>query len=63
MKSVGIIGFGRFGKILASILQKGYSISVYDIKDTTSTSNVNFCSLDKVLEEQAILIEVPIRNF
>ena len=63
MKSVGIIGFGRFGKILASILQKGYSISAYDIKETHSTSNVNFCSLDKVLDERVIFIAVPIRNF
>lgn len=63
MKSVGIIGFGRFGKILASILQKGYSISAYDIKKTHSTSNVNFCSLDKVLDERVVFIAVPIRNF
>ena len=26
MTSVGIIGFGRFGKILANILQKGFTI-------------------------------------
>ena len=63
MKSVGIIGFGRFGKILANILQKGYSISAYDLKETHSTSNVNFCSLDKVLDERVIFIAVPIRNF
>ena len=62
MKSVGIIGFGRFGKILASILQKGYSISAYDLKETHSTSNVNFCSLDKVLDERVVFIAVPIRN-
>ena len=63
MKSVGIIGFGRFGKILASILQKGYSISAYDLKETHSTSNVNFCSLDRVLDERVVFIAVPIRNF
>ena len=63
MRSVGIIGFGRFGKILASILQKGYSISAYDLKETHSTSNVNFCSLDRVLDERVVFIAVPIRNF
>ena len=26
MNSVGIIGFGRFGKVLANILQKGFTI-------------------------------------
>lgn len=25
MNSVGIIGFGRFGKVLANILQKGFT--------------------------------------
>ena len=63
MKSVGIIGLGRFGKILASILQKGYSISAYDTRDIVSMANVNFCSLEKVLDEQVIFIVIPIRNF
>ena len=63
MKSVGIIGLGRFGKILASILQKGYSISAYDTRDIVSMANVNFCSLEKVLDEQVIFIAIPIRNF
>ena len=26
MKQVGIIGFGRFGKVLAAILQKGFDV-------------------------------------
>ena len=30
MNSLGIIGLGRFGKILANILQKGFTIKAYD---------------------------------
>tara|TARA_B100001996_G_scaffold103129_2_gene77461 strand:- start:11807 stop:12547 length:741 start_codon:yes stop_codon:yes gene_type:complete len=63
MKSVGLIGLGRFGKILVNILQKGYSISAYDINNKGPISNVNFCNLDKVLEEHVIFIAVPIRSF
>ena len=63
MKSVGVIGLGRFGKVLVNILQKGYLINAYDINDKAPISNVNFCSLDKVLDEHIIFIAVPIRRF
>jgi 6-phosphogluconate dehydrogenase (decarboxylating) len=41
MKSVGVIGLGRFGKVLVNILQKGYLINAYDINDKAPISNVN----------------------
>jgi len=63
MKSVGVIGLGRFGKVLVNILQKGYTISAYDINDKAPISNVSFCTLNKVLEERVIFIAVPIRGF
>ena len=63
MKSVGVIGLGRFGKVLVNILQKGYLINAYDINDKAPISNVNFCSLEKVLDEHVIFIAVPIRRF
>ncbi len=63
MNSVGIIGFGRFGKVLANILQKGFPIKVYDPKSQSPFSGVEFVSLDKVLEEKVIFIAVPINKF
>ena len=63
MKSVGIIGFGRFGKVLANILQKGFIIKVYDPDDNENISGVRMLSLDEVLKESAIFIAVPIRKF
>ncbi len=63
MNSVGIIGFGRFGKVLANILQKGFSIRAYDPKPNASFPSVTFVSLDSVLKEKNIFIAVPIRNF
>ena len=63
MNSVGIIGLGRFGKVLASILQKGYQISGYDIEEISPLPGIEFHNLEKVLEEDVIFIAVPIRHF
>ena len=32
MKKAGIIGFGRFGRVLADLLSKKYKVRVYDIQ-------------------------------
>ena len=62
MKSVNMVVW-EIWKSSSKFLQKGYSISAYDLHDKTPMSNVNFpCSLDKVLEERVIFIAVPIRN-
>lgn len=73
MKSVGIIGFGRFGKILANILKKGYAVRVFDSQissHSTSASELNaefgpveIVDLESVLKETVIFIAVPIRAF
>ena len=63
MNSVGIIGLGRFGKVLASILQKGYQISGYDIEEISPLPGIEFHNLEKVLKEDVIFIAVPIRHF
>ena len=63
MNSVGIIGFGRFGKVLANILQKGFSIKAYDPELIHIFPGVSFVSLDEVLEEKVVFIAVPIRKF
>ena len=52
MNTIGIIGYGRFGKVLANILQKGFSLRIHDIEEKESTSNVNFRTLESVLEEK-----------
>ena len=54
MNSVGIVGFGRFGKILANILQKGFAIKAYAPKPTGPFPGVQFSNLDTVLMEKAI---------
>ena len=63
MNSVGIIGFGRFGKVLANILQKGFSIKAYDPNPIDAFPSVEFTDLESVLKEKVIFIAVPIRHF
>ena len=63
MTSVGIIGFGRFGKVLANILQKGFAIKVYDKNQNPSMHGIEKSSLDDVLNEKTVFVAVPIREF
>ncbi len=63
MNSVGLIGFGRFGKVLSNILQKGFHIKVYDPVSSPSFPGVEYCTLSEVLSEQTLFIAVPIHSF
>ena len=63
MNSIGIIGFGRFGKVLANILQKGFGIKAYDPKPIGEFPGVEFTALESILREKVIFVAVPIRHF
>ena len=63
MNSIGIIGFGRFGKVLANILQKGFTIKAYDPKPIGEFPGVEFTDLESILKEKVIFVAVPIRHF
>jgi len=60
MKTVGIIGYGRFGQVLGDLLKKQYEVKVYDpeIKAEDLT-----CGLEEVLESVLVFVAVPIRVF
>ena len=60
MKKVGIIGFGRFGRVLADLLKKQYEVLIHDPNLKNDDSNVE---LDKVLESFLVFIAVPISEF
>jgi prephenate dehydrogenase len=62
MNKVSIIGFGRFGSMLHSLLSKGFEVDVYD-KNPIDNSEVNEVSLEEVLKNDTIFIAVPIRDF
>ena len=62
MNRVSIIGFGRFGAMLHSLLSKGFEVDVFD-KNLIDNSEVNEVSLEDALRNETIFIAVPIRDF
>ena len=62
MNRVSIIGFGRFGAMLHSVLSKGFEVDVFD-KNSIDNSDVNEVSLEDALQNETIFIAVPIRDF
>ena len=49
MNKVSIIGFGRFGVMLHSLLSKGFEVDVYD-KNSINNSEINEVSLEEALK-------------
>jgi prephenate dehydrogenase len=62
MKNVGIIGYGRFGKVLADLLSKKYNVLVID-SNPNLDEKVEFSSIEEILECFLVFIAVPIRSF
>ncbi len=63
MTSVGIIGFGRFGRVLGKILSDDFTIRAYDPEKQKEQYGVEFTGLETVLQEKTIFIAVPIHVF
>ena len=62
MSKIGIIGFGRFGKILAQILSTEYKIFIHDPKKGIKCDYQRL-SLSEIVKCEIIFIAVPIREF
>jgi len=60
MKKVGIIGYGRFGKILADLLKKQYEVKIYDPDKKSGKSSGR---MEEVLECVLVFVAVPISAF
>ena len=63
MKKAGIIGYGRFGKVLAELLSKKYEVKIYDSNAIQDASGIKVCTIEEVLESVLVFIAVPIRSF
>ena len=62
MKQVGIIGYGRFGKILFDMLKSKYHVKIYD-SNHTQNNDVEIVSLEEILKLEIIFIAIPISSF
>ena len=62
MKKVGIIGYGRFGRVLADLLSKKYKVLVTD-RNPDQYKEVDISSIEEILECFLVFIAVPIHSF
>ena len=58
MKKIAIIGNGRFGKVLFSLLKDDFLVSVFDSKNSKTEND-----LKKIYENEVIFFAVPISSF
>ena len=66
VKTVGIIGFGRFGQLVAKHLKKYFQVFVNDKIDKRKEAEkigVNFTSLEKCATKDIVLLCVSISDF
>ena len=63
INNVGLVGVGRFGKVLANILKKGFHVKAYDIVPSKISGDLEKCELEEILKLDYIFIAVPIRYF
>lgn len=63
MESVGIIGFGRFGRVLANILSDDYRVRAVDPNPQNDVFGVELVDWNTILKEQTIFVAVPIHSF
>ena len=61
MKKIGIIGYGRFGKVLYDLLLKTFDVLVYDFNK--SLKDIELSSLKEVLDCSLVFVAVPISLF
>ena len=61
MKKIGIIGYGRFGKVLHDLLLKTFDVLVYDFNK--SLKDIELSSLKEVLDCSLVFVAVPISLF
>ena len=66
-RRVGIIGYGRFGKLLALLLRDDFEVLVFDSEPATceesGEGSPTFVDLETVLDQEVIFYCVPISSF
>jgi prephenate dehydrogenase len=61
-----IIGFGRFGKLLATVLREEFSVVVFDVRENREEAQelgVEFTNFERACQASTIFFCVPISEF
>ena len=62
---IGIIGFGRFGRLMTEYLSSDFDVTVYDrggAAEQIARTGAKPGSLDQVCHQKAVLLSVPISS-
>lgn len=65
MKTLGLIGFGRFGQLAAQLLQSRFAILAADLRDQNEVAQslgVRFVDIEAAARCDIIVISVPVQN-
>tara|TARA_Y100000310_G_scaffold135567_1_gene134404 strand:+ start:8814 stop:9566 length:753 start_codon:yes stop_codon:yes gene_type:complete len=63
--NIGIIGFGRFGQVMAKILKPNHNIITANRSDKSKIAKklgIKYSDLNKVCKQELIILAVPIRE-
>jgi prephenate dehydrogenase len=64
MCTIGLIGFGQFGELIAQHIARDRTMLVYDINTSRAKvklkANVQFAAFDLVAKQDAVIVAVPI---
>jgi prephenate dehydrogenase len=61
MKELGLIGFGKFGKLIHSFLKEHFDIFIYDPLAVPG-AGVNFAPLAECAGKEIVIFAVPVQN-
>ena len=64
-KQVGIIGYGRFGSLLAELLAVDFDLVIYDelnLSNSVSSKGYEWGDLPTVMEQDTLFLAVPISH-
>jgi len=63
IKSVGIMGFGAFGRLITTHLKDHFTICVHDPSILSTPNTELFCSVERVASCDVVVLAVPVGQF
>ncbi len=64
-QTVGLIGFGRFGSLMADLLSKSYDVMVWDTIDLSRAvekAGYRWAGISEIMQQNVVIIAVPISS-
>lgn len=59
ISTIGIIGYGKMGQLIASLLEPHFKILIFERNKNSKVSSKNFVNFDSICKSDAIIIATP----